>query len=153
MSSLKQRVALSACLLTANARRPRPRLCASPNNREEGCVCPLLASQESQVSQASQGEEASEEMLDAAIVGAGPAGLALAIGLLAKGLRVRVFEAAPEIKERGAAVFMQVSCLFKAAFACFFRLSLSLVGVLGAVSYTHLRAHETPEHLVCRLLL
>src|SRR5678816_4859145 len=23
---------------------------------------------------------------------------------------------------------------------------------LGAVSYTHLRAHETPEHLVCRLL-
>ena len=25
--------------------------------------------------------------------------------------------------------------------------------VLAAVSYTHLRAHETPEHLVCRLLL
>ena len=24
---------------------------------------------------------------------------------------------------------------------------------LVAVSYTHLRAHETPEHLVCRLLL
>ena len=23
----------------------------------------------------------------------------------------------------------------------------------GAVSYTHLRAHETPEHIVCRLLL
>ena len=23
----------------------------------------------------------------------------------------------------------------------------------GAVSYTHLRAHETPEHLVCRLML
>ena len=23
----------------------------------------------------------------------------------------------------------------------------------SAVSYTHLRAHETPEHLVCRLLL
>eukprot|EP00658_Telonema_sp_P-2_P075740 TRINITY_DN65444_c0_g1_i1.p1 TRINITY_DN65444_c0_g1~~TRINITY_DN65444_c0_g1_i1.p1 ORF type:complete len:103 (+),score=19.00 TRINITY_DN65444_c0_g1_i1:121-429(+) len=23
----------------------------------------------------------------------------------------------------------------------------------GAVSYTHLRDHETPEHLVCRLLL
>src|SRR5674536_402662 len=23
----------------------------------------------------------------------------------------------------------------------------------NAVSYTHLRAHETPEHLVCRLLL
>eukprot|EP00658_Telonema_sp_P-2_P067587 TRINITY_DN56503_c0_g1_i1.p1 TRINITY_DN56503_c0_g1~~TRINITY_DN56503_c0_g1_i1.p1 ORF type:complete len:140 (+),score=52.26 TRINITY_DN56503_c0_g1_i1:119-538(+) len=25
--------------------------------------------------------------------------------------------------------------------------------VTSAVSYTHLRAHETPEHLVCRLLL
>ncbi|KQI07347.1 hypothetical protein K777_10140, partial [Campylobacter coli CVM 41970] len=25
--------------------------------------------------------------------------------------------------------------------------------VFIAVSYTHLRAHETPEHLVCRLLL
>src|SRR5678815_2682667 len=25
--------------------------------------------------------------------------------------------------------------------------------VTKAVSYTHLRAHETPEHLVCRLLL
>ena len=24
---------------------------------------------------------------------------------------------------------------------------------IGSVSYTHLRAHETPEHLVCRLLL
>src|SRR5678815_4083395 len=23
---------------------------------------------------------------------------------------------------------------------------------IGTVSYTHLRAHETPEHLVCRLL-
>eukprot|EP00658_Telonema_sp_P-2_P036211 TRINITY_DN26239_c0_g3_i1.p1 TRINITY_DN26239_c0_g3~~TRINITY_DN26239_c0_g3_i1.p1 ORF type:complete len:129 (+),score=37.20 TRINITY_DN26239_c0_g3_i1:273-659(+) len=28
-----------------------------------------------------------------------------------------------------------------------------LVGSRIAVSYTHLRAHETPEHLVCRLLL
>src|SRR5678815_5960607 len=26
-------------------------------------------------------------------------------------------------------------------------------GQYGPVSYTHLRAHETPEHLVCRLLL
>src|SRR5678815_4106095 len=35
---------------------------------------------------------------------------------------------------------------------------VALVGENGAgkttpVSYTHLRAHETPEHLVCRLLL
>ena len=27
------------------------------------------------------------------------------------------------------------------------------IGTDGSVSYTHLRAHETPEHLVCRLLL
>ena len=27
------------------------------------------------------------------------------------------------------------------------------LGDPDAVSYTHLRAHETPEHLVCRLLL
>eukprot|EP00658_Telonema_sp_P-2_P051975 TRINITY_DN40097_c0_g1_i1.p1 TRINITY_DN40097_c0_g1~~TRINITY_DN40097_c0_g1_i1.p1 ORF type:complete len:131 (+),score=40.31 TRINITY_DN40097_c0_g1_i1:161-553(+) len=30
---------------------------------------------------------------------------------------------------------------------------LALQNLLQAVSYTHLRAHETPEHLVCRLLL
>src|SRR5678815_1016110 len=35
-----------------------------------------------------------------------------------------------------------------------FGVTLVLLGVcLLAVSYTHLRAHETPEHLVCRLLL
>src|SRR5678815_5879338 len=28
----------------------------------------------------------------------------------------------------------------------------SHVNQISAVSYTHLRAHETPEHLVCRLL-
>eukprot|EP00658_Telonema_sp_P-2_P033118 TRINITY_DN2437_c0_g1_i3.p1 TRINITY_DN2437_c0_g1~~TRINITY_DN2437_c0_g1_i3.p1 ORF type:complete len:119 (+),score=49.19 TRINITY_DN2437_c0_g1_i3:71-427(+) len=28
-----------------------------------------------------------------------------------------------------------------------------LLGAHEPVSYTHLRAHETPEHLVCRLLL
>src|SRR5678815_922609 len=31
--------------------------------------------------------------------------------------------------------------------------SSSVLTPLEAVSYTHLRAHETPEHLVCRLLL
>ena len=30
---------------------------------------------------------------------------------------------------------------------------LEALGYDIAVSYTHLRAHETPEHLVCRLLL
>ena len=30
---------------------------------------------------------------------------------------------------------------------------LESIVCFGPVSYTHLRAHETPEHLVCRLLL
>src|SRR5678816_1851640 len=33
------------------------------------------------------------------------------------------------------------------------RLAAPLQRQTVAVSYTHLRAHETPEHLVCRLLL
>src|SRR5678815_3557408 len=32
------------------------------------------------------------------------------------------------------------------------RHNIQLTGGSEAVSYTHLRAHETPEHLVCRLL-
>src|SRR5678816_4293881 len=35
----------------------------------------------------------------------------------------------------------------------FFLSSGSTPQIPKAVSYTHLRAHETPEHLVCRLLL
>src|SRR5678815_5501256 len=31
--------------------------------------------------------------------------------------------------------------------------SAMMHGYMASVSYTHLRAHETPEHLVCRLLL
>eukprot|EP00903_Cladosiphon_okamuranus_P008245 g7937.t1 len=48
-----------------------------------------------------------QEVLDFAIVGGGPAGLAAAVGLKEKGLNVKVFEAAPEISEKGAAVFLQ----------------------------------------------
>src|SRR5678816_4802129 len=33
------------------------------------------------------------------------------------------------------------------------RRSTTRTFISTAVSYTHLRAHETPEHLVCRLLL
>ena len=35
----------------------------------------------------------------------------------------------------------------------YFMVSSWKSGSAKAVSYTHLRAHETPEHLVCRLLL
>eukprot|EP00658_Telonema_sp_P-2_P046248 TRINITY_DN34362_c0_g1_i3.p1 TRINITY_DN34362_c0_g1~~TRINITY_DN34362_c0_g1_i3.p1 ORF type:complete len:126 (+),score=25.65 TRINITY_DN34362_c0_g1_i3:223-600(+) len=38
------------------------------------------------------------------------------------------------------------------SFSLAMKKSKTLANVL-AVSYTHLRAHETPEHLVCRLLL
>lgn len=53
-----------------------------------------------------------QEVLDFAIVGGGPAGLAAAVGLKEKGLAVKVFEAAPRITERGAAVFLQVGVVF-----------------------------------------
>src|SRR5678815_4549015 len=47
----------------------------------------------------------------------------------------------------GASTLYWVVCLFTGV----------AIGVLAyvvyPVSYTHLRAHETPEHLVCRLLL
>ena len=33
------------------------------------------------------------------------------------------------------------------------RYLMAAMGILGAVSYTHLRAHETDSYLVCRLLL
>src|SRR5678815_464198 len=35
----------------------------------------------------------------------------------------------------------------------FLDLKMPLMDGFDAVSYTHLRAHETPDHLVCRLLL
>lgn len=53
-----------------------------------------------------------QDVLDFAIVGGGPAGLAAAVGLKEKGLAVKVFEAAPRITERGAAVFLQVCFLY-----------------------------------------
>src|SRR5678815_5668472 len=38
--------------------------------------------------------------------------------------------------------------------SCLFLMQLpDTLGDIYTVSYTHLRAHETPEHLVCRLLL
>src|SRR5674536_63338 len=39
-----------------------------------------------------------------------------------------------------------------APFLCTYT-SFFLPSTVCSVSYTHLRAHETPEHLVCRLLL
>lgn len=55
-----------------------------------------------------KGTNDDDALLDVAIIGAGPAGLALAVVLKGKGLRIKVFEAAPAINERGSAVFIQV---------------------------------------------
>ena len=44
------------------------------------------------------------------------------------------------------AIGEQMGMTAKAIGICFVAFTIS-------VSYTHLRAHETPEHLVCRLLL
>eukprot|EP00904_Undaria_pinnatifida_P001832 jgi/Undpi1/1164/HiC_scaffold_10.g04626.m1 len=127
MNPLEQTMAFpTAVSAQANTIRPppRPRFCvAQQGHSKRDCMHPQLAASQ-------DGEEAGEEeVLDMAIVGAGPAGLALAIGLLEKGLRVKVFEAAPEIKERGAAVFMQASCLMLSLFRvnfCFFLQSIGL---------------------------
>ena len=54
-------------------------------------------------------------------------------------------------------IFGIMLAIFLAAYYIPFESSRFKGGVLEAfympVSYTHLRAHETPEHLVCRLLL
>ncbi len=68
--------------------------------------------------------------------GAAGARQVVSCGSAAPGIAVRVDAAASgrvgEVQVRGPAV---------------------MSGYLGPVPYTHLRAHETPEHLVCRLLL
>src|SRR5674536_133630 len=45
-----------------------------------------------------------------------------------------------------------LSCLSRPCLSCLC-LSYLCLSCPCPVSYTHLRAHETPEHLVCRLLL
>lgn len=80
---------------------------APPNVGSIGHASSVTALQETAAAAA---KSLGQEVLDFAIVGGGPAGLAAAVGLKRKGLAVKVFEAAPKITERGAAVFVQV-CL------------------------------------------
>lgn len=77
---------------------------SSSGRERKGHASSATALQDTTSTATSQGQE----VLDFAIVGGGPAGLAAAVGLKEKGLAVKVFEAAPEITERGAAVFLQV---------------------------------------------
>ncbi|CAM9420383.1 unnamed protein product [Ectocarpus sp. 12 AP-2014] len=71
--------------------------------------CPSKGLASSATASASATASSGQKVLDFAIVGGGPAGLAAAVGLKEKGLNVKVFEAAPEFSERGAAVFLQQS--------------------------------------------
>eukprot|EP00658_Telonema_sp_P-2_P068225 TRINITY_DN57170_c0_g1_i1.p1 TRINITY_DN57170_c0_g1~~TRINITY_DN57170_c0_g1_i1.p1 ORF type:complete len:151 (+),score=19.80 TRINITY_DN57170_c0_g1_i1:630-1082(+) len=52
-----------------------------------------------------------------------------------------------------AACFTKMSCRFMMEQSCFLVELAMESTTTSPVSYTHLRAHETPEHLVCRLLL
>src|SRR5674536_398206 len=48
----------------------------------------------------------------------------------------------------------EILCFCLCRLSSLFRLIFSIIRRwIFPVSYTHLRAHETPEHLVCRLLL
>src|SRR5678816_2656981 len=54
------------------------------------------------------------------------------------------------------AALVFVSWMLNIGFLVYFgftRYWIALGILVASVSYTHLRAHETPEHLVCRLLL
>src|SRR5678815_998087 len=51
----------------------------------------------------------------------------------------------PQCKQPYSASVFNISAM------SFGSLSANAIRALNAVSYTHLRAHETPEHLVCRL--
>src|SRR5678816_1227820 len=94
------------------------------------------------------------------IAGAGKVGWNLARELLEKGHEVTVLEQdrrrylTVEQELEHAVQYGDATELWVLERAGIQRADL-VVAVTGddAVSYTHLRAHETPEHLVCRLLL
>ena len=74
------------------------------------------------------------------IVGANGAGKSTTIGALSGEIR----PASGEIRFRGRAISRMAPHEIA---------RLGIVQCPEAVSYTHFRAHETPEHLVCRLQL
>lgn len=76
-----------------------------PRTRSIGALRPLLSAVTLDPAIASQASR--EGVIDVAIIGAGPAGLSLAIALREKGLHVQVFEATAAIQQSGAAVFIQ----------------------------------------------
>lgn len=88
---------------TSSCAKHRAHHSSRRGNRSRDSLSPLFAVEER--------TRVEDEVLDVAIVGAGPAGLALAIGLRSKGLHVKVFEAAPEMSNKGAAVFLQVGSI------------------------------------------
>src|SRR5674536_189192 len=63
----------------------------------------------------------------------------------------------PLLNEKNAAEFMVAGYVRSRHRTTYSQVSNQCLDFQGhyqqSVSYTHLRAHETPEHLVCRLLL
>src|SRR5680860_1608505 len=101
--------------------------------------------------------------VDVVVVGAGPAGCAAATAAAEAGREVLLLERmfVPRDKPCGDGVASRaVAALQTMGVEERIRrrgyhpvLDYRLVSSWGAVSYTHLRAHETDSYLVCRLLL
>ena len=83
----------------------------------------------------------------AVVAGYGDVGKGSAASLKGAGCRVIVTEIDPICALQAAMDGFEVKKMINAA------PEANIVVTATAVSYTHLRAHETPEHLVCRLLL
>src|SRR5678815_4241721 len=66
-------------------------------------------------------------------------GILAPIGYLVSPALLNLVNAAPDVKAE-ALPFLRIMFMFSIGMMTFFM----------SVSYTHLRAHETPEHLVCR---
>src|SRR5674536_218549 len=101
---------------------------------------------------------------DVLVVGGGPVGACAAQALAADGASVTLIEKEAEVCPPISGAYANCGLLVPSDVT-----PLAAPGALGQglrwmldssspfyiapVSYTHLRAHETPEHLVCRLLL
>src|SRR5678815_4266109 len=92
-----------------------------------------------------------------AVIGYGSQGFAQANNLKDSGCNVtvglRVGSTSWDKAERAGLKVLPVAQAAAEADIVMMLVPDELAPEIYAVSYTHLRAHETPEHLVCRLLL
>ena len=83
------------------------------------------------------------------IVGSGIQGVCTGLQLIKKGIPVTIFDRHDPLSSE----FKAASYGNAGHFSPYAVLQFNRPDVLYAVSYTHLRAHETKANLVCRLLL